>query len=307
MPSYRFCRPDTIPLLVRALNVCYRPHFPGEEEFTVERFRRAMKELDVWPSNSMVALEGEEPIAVVVGTKREHEVLIHWLGVAPGRERQGHGSHLVMSLSHKLAVLGPPKLAAEVPEDNVAASALFESLGFEDVATLTDWFLPAGAESPVTSLLSSVTSPQSPVTSLQSPVTSLQSPGSRSAEGNRGGETGAAADLESVDAAELLEQLQPAVSWLRSPQTVRQAADRLQGWRGEGGWVLLDADMWPARVYAMEGEAPFPLLHSLAQRVEYGLLVPSIAEEERSSEQFEAEGFMPLRRYHRVVASAVPA
>lgn len=268
MPSYRFCRPDTIPLLVQALNVCYRPHFPGEEEFTVERFRRAMKELDVWPSNSMVALEGDDPIAVVVGTKREHEVLIHWLGVTPGRERQGHGSHLVMSLSHKLAVLGPPKLAVEVPEDNAAATALFESLGFEAVATLTDWFLPAEEE----------------------PGTGGQEPG-----------------LVPVDVAELLDKLRPAVSWLRAPQTVRQAVERLQGWRAEGGWVLFDADMWPARVYAMEGEAPFPLLHALARRVEYGVLLPSVAEEEWPSEQFESEGFAPLRRYRRFVAAAVPA
>jgi ribosomal protein S18 acetylase RimI-like enzyme len=273
MPSYRFCRPDTIPLLVQALNACYRPHFPGEEEFTVDSFRREMKELDVWPSNSMVAIEDDEPIAVIVGTKRDDEVLIHRLGVAPGHERQGHGAHLVMSLSHKLAVLGPPRLAAEVPEDNVAALALLDSLGFTRAATLTDWFLPSEGE----------TSPPGP------------------------GEDGAD-EIERVEMAELMEALSPAASWLRMPQTVTQAADRLEGWRdAAGNWALVDAAKWPARVYAMGGDVPFPLLHALVKRVEYGLLLPHVAEAEGSSEQFEKEGFTPLRRYQRVVAAAVPA
>ena len=142
MPAYRFCRPDDIPLLVRALNDCWDVHFPGEPPMTVERFRREMKELDVWPSNSMVAMGGPgggEPIAVSIGTKRAREVLVRRVGVRPDYQRQGHGRHLVTSLGQKLAVLGPPRLAAEVPLALPAAEAFFDALGYRREAVYTDY------------------------------------------------------------------------------------------------------------------------------------------------------------------------
>ena len=79
MPSYRFCRPDDIPLLVRAVEECFRPHFaaggaragaapPGfAHAMTLERFRREMKEVDLWPSSCLVALAGDDPLAVLTG------------------------------------------------------------------------------------------------------------------------------------------------------------------------------------------------------------------------------------------------
>ena len=142
MPAYRFCRPDDIPLLVRAINDCWDVHFPDEPAMTVERFRREMKELDVWPSNSMVAMGGSgggEPIAVSIGTKRAREVLVRRVGVRPDYQRQGHGRHLVTSLGQKLAVLGPPRLAAEVPLALPAAEAFFEALGYRREEVYTDY------------------------------------------------------------------------------------------------------------------------------------------------------------------------
>ena len=55
MPSYRFCRPDDIPYLVRAVNECWDVHFPEAPRMTVDRYREEMRTLDVWPSNSLVA------------------------------------------------------------------------------------------------------------------------------------------------------------------------------------------------------------------------------------------------------------
>ncbi len=135
MPSYRFCRPDDIPFLVRAVNECWAPHFPGTPPLTVEGFRREMKELDLWPSSSMVAADDETPVAVLTGTKREEETLISRIGVRPGETRKGHGGHLVTSLSQKLAVLGPPRLVAEVPGDLPDALRFFEGLGWRREAT----------------------------------------------------------------------------------------------------------------------------------------------------------------------------
>lgn len=150
MPSYRFCRPDDIPFLVRAVNECWAPHFPGTPPMTVEGFRREMKELDLWPSSSMVAAADETPVAVLTGTKREDETLISRIGVRPEETGQGHGGHLVTSLSQKLAVLGPPRLVAEVPGELAGAVRFFEGLGWRRETSFTDRVRrPGGRVEPV--------------------------------------------------------------------------------------------------------------------------------------------------------------
>lgn len=138
MVAYRFCRPDDIPELVAAVNRCYDVHF-GASPFTVDRFRREMRELQLWPSNSMLARAGDEPVAVVLGTKRASEVLVRRIGVAPGHQRQGHGKHLLDSLGHKLAVLGPPRLVAEVPLELAGARAFFAGAGWREEGMLHDY------------------------------------------------------------------------------------------------------------------------------------------------------------------------
>lgn len=144
MPSYRFCRPDDIPFLVRAVNDCWAPHFPGTPPMTVESFRREMRELDLWPSSSMVAADDDTAVAVLTGTKREEETLISRIGVRPGETGKGHGGHLVTSLSQKLAVLGPPRLVTEVPGELGGACRFFEGLGWRREASFTDWERPPG-------------------------------------------------------------------------------------------------------------------------------------------------------------------
>jgi ribosomal protein S18 acetylase RimI-like enzyme len=147
VPSYRFCRPDDIPLLVHAVETCYRVHDPEEPAWSAESFRRGMREIDLWPSNSMVALDTDgEPVAVMIGTKRADEVAVHRLGVRADHLRRGHGVHLLTSLSQKLAVLGPERLVAEVPEDRPAALACFAAAGYRREATLVDWWRPAVEE-----------------------------------------------------------------------------------------------------------------------------------------------------------------
>ncbi|RMH22433.1 MAG: GNAT family N-acetyltransferase [Acidobacteria bacterium] len=139
MPSYRFCRPDDVPLLVRAIDACFGVHFPDLPPATVAGFRAEMKELAVWPSNCMVALQGEEPIAVLIGTKREREVLVLRLGVRPDHQRQGHASHLLASLSQKLAVLGPERLIAEVPLEAPGAMECFTANQYREECRYRDW------------------------------------------------------------------------------------------------------------------------------------------------------------------------
>ena len=142
MPSYRFCRPDDVPYLVRAVNECFDVHFPDAPPMTVDRFRGEMRALDLWPSNCMVASSDSGPIAVLIGTKRSAEVQVLRVGLRPGHQRRGHGAHLLTSLSQKLAVLGPETLLVEVPRALGGVDRFFAACGYRPEATYTDYTRP---------------------------------------------------------------------------------------------------------------------------------------------------------------------
>ena len=139
MSAYRFCRTDDIALLVDALNRCWSPHVPGDPPMTPAVFKRAIRNVQVWCSSCMVAFAGGDPIGVLIGAKRASGTLIQKIAVHPDHLRQGHGRHLLASLSSKLAILGPPRILAEVPEHLAAASALFRATGYIQDVALTDY------------------------------------------------------------------------------------------------------------------------------------------------------------------------
>jgi GNAT superfamily N-acetyltransferase len=141
LSAYRFCRTDDVQLLVDALNHSWSPYFPGEPPVTAASFKRSIRDLQVWCSSCMVAFSGSAPIGVLIGAKRPSGTLIHTIAVHPDHVRQGHGRHLLTSLSSKLAILGPPRLVAEVPETLAPACALFEACGYNEEAVLTDYLL----------------------------------------------------------------------------------------------------------------------------------------------------------------------
>jgi GNAT superfamily N-acetyltransferase len=141
MPAYRFCRTDDVALLVDALNRCWSPYFPDEPPVTPASFKWSIRHLQVWCSSCMVAFSGADPIGVLIGAKRPAGTLIHRIAVHPDHLRQGHGRHLLTSLSSKLAILGPPRMIAEVPETLTAARELFGATGYLQEALLTDYVL----------------------------------------------------------------------------------------------------------------------------------------------------------------------
>ena len=141
MSSYRFCRSDDIALLVDALNRCWSPYFPDEPPMTPAAFKRSIRDLQVWCSSCMVAFSGSDPIGVLIGAKRPSGTLVHKIAIHPDHRRQGHGRHLLASISSKLAILGPPRIVAEVPASLAAASGLFSACGYVEEAVLTDYVL----------------------------------------------------------------------------------------------------------------------------------------------------------------------
>ena len=147
MSSYRFCRTDDIGLLVDALNRCWLPYFPDQAAITPAAFKRSIRDLQVWCSSCMVAFSGSDTIGVLIGAKRPSGTLVHKIAVHPDHRRQGHGRHLLASLGSKLAILGPPRIVAEVPETLAPACELFRATGYVQEALLTDYVLERNAVS----------------------------------------------------------------------------------------------------------------------------------------------------------------
>jgi ribosomal protein S18 acetylase RimI-like enzyme len=139
LTAYRFCRTDDMGLLVEAHERCRGPEDAGEPALDRDGFKRLVRDLDLWCSSCMVAFEGREPVGVLLGAKRAEATLVYALRVHPEHRRRGHGRHLLTSLSQKLAILGPPRLVAEVPADREAACAIFAACGWTIGSRLTDW------------------------------------------------------------------------------------------------------------------------------------------------------------------------
>ena len=285
MSSYRFCRPDDIPFLARAINECYDVHFPDAPRMSVARYRAEMKALDVWPSNSLVASSDHGPLAVLIATKRAHEVMVLRVGARPGHQRQGHGAHLLTSLSNKLAVLGPERLAAEVPRSLPAASALLEAAGYRRERTYTDYLRPPAPVKPVPA-------------ELVMPIT--------------------AQDLDEEGLLEIPDH----VAWERQRTTLLNREDddlagvavvtpeRVEAYLlrrpADDGAVL---DVVAAGGHPSEQRDLFLqlLLRHLAGITELPLRLPKLAPEEVPGAVLDATGFEPGEIYDRYVTEATPA
>src|SRR4051794_11277941 len=126
-------------LLVEAHERCRGLEDAGEPALDRDGFKRLVRDLDLWCSICMAAGEGREPVGVLLGAKRAEATLVYALRVHPGHRRRGHGRHLLTSLSQKLAILGPPRLVAEIPAERAAACAIFPACGFQLAGRLLDW------------------------------------------------------------------------------------------------------------------------------------------------------------------------
>jgi GNAT superfamily N-acetyltransferase len=130
MPSYRFCRPDDLVLIIRAMNACYLMHYPEVPAMTEERLKEHMTLFQVRPGNCMVALERQQPVGVVVSTKRDYGVWIQALGCQPAFQRRGIASQLLEALVRKIAIQRAPLVTVDVPTSNTPARHFFEAVDF---------------------------------------------------------------------------------------------------------------------------------------------------------------------------------
>ena len=281
MTAYRFCRTDDMARLVEAHNRCWLPHHPGEPELTLERFKRWVREQHLWCSSCLIAFEGQEPVGFSFGCKRERETLLLRLAVHPDHLRRGHGRHLLTSISSKLAILGPPRLVAEVPEEAAAARALFRACDYTEEATLQDWRL----EDP-----SFLTPAPTGPAGLLVPV----SPADLAANG-------------------LLAEA-PGVPWERAAATLLAMGDRLSGLglvREEqvAAHVLCMTTAAGTRILALSGADADcdTLLKAAVERTPGPWTIPKCAGTELEASWLSTRGFRPGSRFVRVAATARPA
>jgi GNAT superfamily N-acetyltransferase len=204
-------------LLVDALNRCWAPYFPGNPPETAASFKRAIRDLQVWCSSCMVAFAGSDPIGVLIGAKRPSGTLVHRIAVHPDHRRQGHGRHLLASLGSKLAILGPPRIVAEVPENLAPACGLFDASGYEQEALLVDYEWQAdGEEDPAPGVPGRVTIPVS---------------------------------VEDLAANGLLEDAHPHTCWQRTSETLLARKDDIAGLA-----VASDEGIEACLLYLKDGE-----------------------------------------------------
>jgi GNAT superfamily N-acetyltransferase len=302
LSAYRFCRTDDIGLLVDALNRCWLPYFPNQGAITPPAFKRSIRDLQVWCSSCMVAFSGSEPIGVLIGAKRPSGTLVHRIAVHPDHRRQGHGRHLLASLGSKLAILGPPRIVAEVPETLAPACELFRASGYVQEALLTDYVL----ERP--------------------PLTLRQAQGHP--ERGRGmSERGDAARIEGfvipvtiddLTANGLLEEAHSQTCWERSVETLMARKDEIAGLavasdvRIEAYLLYVTCGMEETEILSLrsfinDGDARLKQLLSQLRAQGLGTLrFPTVHPEEVSRECLETLGFRPSGR-HRLFAARARA
>jgi GNAT superfamily N-acetyltransferase len=271
LSAYRFCRTDDIGLLVDALNRCWSPYFPDGPPMTPAAFKRSIRDLQVWCSSCMVAFAGAEPIGVLIGAKRPSGTLVLKIAVHPDHRRQGHGRHLLASLGSKLAILGPPRIVAEVPETFAAACSLFGASGYVEEALLTDYVLPFDTRA-------SAGQTSQDVGGFVIPVT-----------------------VDDLVANGLLEESDRQVCWERSLETLRARKDDIAGLavasdeRIEAYLLYLsDGEIVSLRSLVDDGSAHLrQLLARLGARVTSSLRFPKVHPAEFSTDGLETLGFRP--------------
>lgn len=297
MSAYRFCRSDDIALLVEALNRCWSPYFPGDPPMTPAAFKRSIRDLQVWCSSCMVAFSGSEPVGVLIGAKRASATLVQKIAVHPDHRRQGHGRHLLDSLGSKLAILGPPRIVAEVPETFATAGELFSASGYVQEVLLTDYVL----EGPTLS------------EPLRSEAARQRVEGLVLSERGRGPRVEGFVIPVTVDdlAANGLLEAHPQVCWERSVETLTARKDDIAGLavasdeRIEAYLLYVNGEIVSLRSFVEDGGTHLKqLLSRLRARGMSTFRFPKVHPEEISTELLETLGFRPAGGHRLYAAKA---
>ncbi len=299
MTAYRFCRSDDVPLIVDAYERCNVGYGARPWKLTVDHMKRLGREMNLWTSSCMVALEGSDPIGVLIAAKREPiaSLVLH-LAVHPDHRRRGHARHMMTSLSQKMAILEPTLMLVELPEDDALGRRFFEACGFTERDVLTDYSCAGEVPSGV------------PGVELVAGV--------------------AVSELVSQEDFEAVPELDRC--WQRSSLSIRNLRDRPQGLaiatdQDVEAWLLHRSDGdaeaplpflaspaagTPLEVLALGGKMPVPalvrpLLAVASSRAGRPLHLPRVHPSEAPAGRLEEVGFTPGATTIRYQSDAAPA
>ena len=276
-------------LLVEAYERCRGPEDEGETPLDRAGLKALVREIDLWCSSCMVALEGGYPVGVLLGAKRPESTLIHALRVHPEHRRRGHGRHLLASLGQKLAILGPPHLVAEVPVWRAAGRALLSACGWREETAQCDWFRPRREAAPDAS--ADPSSAIGPIAIDQARASGLLDGGARAwrrdpAGLGKEGDRSAGLGFSSPDRLEALLLYRP-------------------GWLEGDGWEVLVASAAPGAL----GASALRLLFAELDRLSGGaaLRLERVAPAEVDSALLAGLGFEPGAEFVRYASEAKAA
>lgn len=236
----------------------------------------------------MVSFSGADPVGVLIGAKRPTGTLVHRIAVHPDHRRQGHGRHLLASLGSKLAILGPPRIVAEVPETLAPACGLLSASGYVQEARLTDYV-------------------------LQSERNDV--PNVRGMSGDHGGQFVIPVTVDDLAANGLIGENHPQACWERSVETLTARKEEIAGLavasdeRIEAYILYVNreagAEILSLRTFVVDGGARLKqLLSRLRAQGMDSLRFPKVHPEEISKEPLETLGFRPAGGHLRYAARA---
>lgn len=96
------------------------------------------------PEATDARLVGYGGIAIL-GPPNDPEFEVHTIGVDPAYQRRGIGRHIMDQLTHA-ADLMDGQMFLEVRTDNDPAITMYESFGFETLATRKNYYQPSGGD-----------------------------------------------------------------------------------------------------------------------------------------------------------------
>ena len=216
---------------------------------------------------------------------------------------------MLTSLGSKLAILGPPRMIAEVPEALTTACELFSASGYVQEAVLTDYVLDPSTRTDVSGSLRA------------GPAGASGGPALSGAEGPALSERGSAARVEgfvipvTVDdlaANGLLDAPDPPVCWERSVEALTARKDEIAGLavasdeRIEAYVLYLgDGEIVSLRTCVDDGGAGVKqLLSRLRAQGMETLRFPKVHPAEISKETLETLGFRPASGHLLYAAKA---
>ena len=126
----------SVPQLVRLLGRCFSDYVV-DLGFTEELLFGMIRECSVDLRSSVVAMSGDEPIAVALIGRRGLRARLASMAVVPESRRKGCGVKLVERCLAESRARGEVSLELEVIEANVAARELYERNGFTRIQQLS--------------------------------------------------------------------------------------------------------------------------------------------------------------------------